>query len=149
MSYGAPLSSLGNRQTQGIITRLADNNCIMLNMKPKLGMILGISVLNSRLQSIDIGRIEQWAGLARRNSPTIANIGVPLLIAQNAKDDLVAPALTAAHVRGLCRSGNRVRSIAISGEGHATSAKDSAPATLSWIADRFAGKPAPSDCARR
>ena len=93
VSYGAPLSSLGNRQTQGIITRLADNNCIMLNMKPKLGMILGISVLNSRLQSIDIGRIEQWAGLARRNSPTIANIGVPLLIAQNAKDDLVAPAV--------------------------------------------------------
>lgn len=149
VSYGAPLSSLGNRQTQDIITRLADNNCITLNMKPKLGMILGISVLNSRLQSIDIGRIEPWAGLARRNSPTIANIGVPLLIAQNAKDDLVAPAVTAAHVRGLCRSGNWVRSIAISGEGHATSAKDSAPATLSWIADRFAGKPAPSDCARR
>ena len=149
VSYGAPLSSLGNRQTQGIITRLADNNCITLNMKPKLGMILGISVLNSRLQSIDIGRIEPWAGLARRNSPTIANIGVPLLIAQNAKDDLVAPAVTAAHVRGLCRSGNRVRSIAISGEGHATSAKDSAAATLAWIADRFAGKPAPSDCARR
>lgn len=149
VSYGAPLSSLGNRQTQGIITRLADNNCITLNMKPKLGMILGISVLNSRLQSIDIGRIEPWAGLARRNSPTIANIGVPLLIAQNAKDDLVAPAVTAAHVRGLCRSGNRVRSIAISGGGHATSAKDSAAATLAWIADRFAGKPAPSDCARR
>ena len=149
VSYGAPLSSLGNRQTQGIITRLADNNCITLNMKPKLGMILGISVLNSRLQSIDIGRIEPWAGLARRNSPTIANIGVPLLIAQNAKDDLVAPAVTAAHVRGLCRSGNRVRSIAISGGGHATSAKDSAAATLAWIADRFANKPAPSDCARR
>ena len=146
VSYGAPLSSLGNRQTQDIITRLADNNCITLNMKPKLGMILGISVLNSRLQSIDIGRIEPWAGLARRNSPTIANIGVPLLIAQNAKDDLVAPAVTAAHVRGLCRSGNRVRSIAISGEGHATSAKDSAAATLAWIADRFANKPAPSDC---
>ena len=149
VNYGAPLSSLGNRQTQGIITRLADNNCVTLNMKPKLGMILGISVLNTRVQSVDIGRIEPWAGLARRNSPTIANIGVPLLIAQNAKDDLVAPAVTAAHVRALCRSGNTVRSIAISGEGHATSAKDSAPATLAWIADRFANKPAPSDCTRR
>ena len=149
VNYGAPLSSLGNRQTQGIITRLADNNCVTLNMKPKLGMILGISVLNTRLQSTDIGRIEPWAGLARRNSPTIANIGVPLLIAQNGKDDLVSPAVTAAHVRALCRSGNTVQSIAISGEGHATSAKDSAPATLAWIADRFANKPAPSDCARR
>ncbi len=144
--YGAPLSSLGNRQTQGIITRLADNNCISLNMKPKLGMVLGISVLNARLKTVDIGRIEPWAGLARRNSPTTANIGVPLLIAQNAKDDLVAPAVTGAHVRALCRSGNKVRSIAILGEGHATSAKDSAAATLAWIADRFAGKPAPNDC---
>jgi dipeptidyl aminopeptidase/acylaminoacyl peptidase len=146
--YGAPLSSLGNRQTQGIITRLADNNCISLNMKPKLGMVLGISVLNARLKAVDIGRIEPWAGLARRNSPSTASIGVPLLIAQNAKDDLVAPAVTAAHVRALCRSGNKVRSIAISGEGHATSARDSAAATLAWIADRFAGKPAPSDCGR-
>lgn len=144
--YGAPLSALGNRQTQGIITRLADNNCIELGMKPKLGMVLGISVLNARLKTVDIGRIEPWAGLARRNSPTTANIGVPLLIAQNAKDDLVAPAVTAAYVRALCRSGNRVRSIAISGEGHATSAKDSAATTLAWIADRFANKPAPSDC---
>ena len=149
VNYGAPLSSLGNRQTQGIITRLADNNCVTLNMKPKVGMILGISVLNSRLKSVDIGRVEPWAGLARGNSPTIANIGVPLLIAQNAKDDLVAPAVTAAHVRALCGSGNAVRSIAISGDGHATSAKDSAAETLSWIADRFAGKPAPNDCPRR
>ncbi|MEO7815386.1 MAG: lipase family protein [Sphingomicrobium sp.] len=147
--YRAPMASFGNRQTQGIMNRLAQNNCISLGMKPKLGMILGISVLNSRLKSIDIGRIEPWAMLARRNSPTTANIGVPLLIAQNEKDDLVAPSVTAAHVRALCRSGNVVRRIAILGEGHATSAKDSATATLAWIADRFAGTPAPNDCGRR
>ncbi len=144
--YGAALSSFGNKQTQGIMTRLARNNCIELNMKPKLGMILGISVLNSRLKTVDLGKIQPWAELARRNSPTTANIAVPLLIAQNAKDDLVAPSVTATHVRALCRSGNKVQRIAISGEGHATSAKDSAAATLAWIDDRFAGKPAPSDC---
>ncbi|MEO5577680.1 MAG: lipase family protein [Sphingomicrobium sp.] len=144
--YGAPLSSFGGPQTQGIMTRLAKNNCIEIGMKPKLGMVVGISVLNSRLKSIDIGRIQPWAGLARRNSPTTANIAVPLLVAQNAKDDLVAPSVTAAHIAALCRSGNRVRRISISGEGHATSAKDSAATTLEWIADRFAGRPAPSDC---
>ena len=146
--YRAPMASFGNRQTQGIMNRLAEKNCISLGMKPKLGMVLGISVLNQRLKYIDVGRIEPWATLARRNSPTTANIGVPLLIAQNAKDDLVASSVTAAQVRALCRTGNRVRQIAISGEGHATSAKDSAAATLAWIADRFAGKPAPSDCGR-
>lgn len=130
------------------MTRLAENNCIEIGMTPKLGMVLGISVLNSRLKNIDIGRVEPWAGLARRNSPTTANIAVPLLIAQNANDDLVAPAVTAAHVRALCRSGNRVRRVTISGEGHATSAKDSATETLGWIADRFAGRAVPDDCPR-
>ena len=68
--------------------------------------------------------------------------------AQNTKDDLVAPAVTDAHVRALCRSGNRVRRIAINGSGHATSAKDSATETLDWIATLFAGQPTRDDCAR-
>ncbi len=130
------------------MTRLARNNCIQLNMKPKLGMVLGISVLNSRLKNIDLGPIEPWASLARRNSPATRGIGVPLLIAQNAKDDLVAPTVTRAHARALCKAHERVRWIDIAGEGHATSAKDSAAATLAWIGDRFVGRAAPSDCGR-
>ena len=144
--YGAPLATFGGPQTRQIMTRLADNNCIELHAKPKLGMILGIVTLQGRLKNVDLGRVQPWANLARRNSPTTANIGVPLLIAQNAKDDLVAPAVTAAHVRALCRSGNRVRRIAINGGGHATSAKDSARETLDWIDNRFAGKSARNDC---
>ena len=144
--YRAPLATFGGPQTRQILTRLADNNCIELHSKPKLGTILGILTLQGRLKNVDLGRVEPWAGLARRNSPTTGRIGVPLLIAQNAKDDLIAPAVTAAHVRALCRSGNRVRRIAINGSGHATSAKDSATQTLDWIAARFAGKPTRSDC---
>jgi acetyl esterase/lipase len=146
--YGAPLATFGGPQTRQILTRLADNNCIELHSKPKLGTILGIVTIQGRLKNVDLGRVQPWAGLARRNSPSTGRIGVPLLIAQNAKDDLVAPAVTAAHVRALCRSGNRVRRIAIDGPGHATSAKDSAIETLDWIAARFAGQPAPSDCGR-
>ena len=146
--YAAPLSSFGGPQTQGIMTRLAQNNCIEIGMKPKLGMVLGISVLNSRLKNIDVGRIQPWATLAKRNSPTTIGFGVPLLIAQNAKDDLVSPGVTRGHAKALCRSKARVRWIDIAGDGHATSAKDSAGATLQWIDDRFAGQRAPSDCGR-
>jgi len=71
-----------------------------------------------------------------------------LLIAQNPKDDLVAPSVTRAHAKALCRSGARLRYVSIDGGGHATSAKDSSVATLAWIADRFAGARAPSDCGR-
>ncbi len=146
--YGAPMATFGGPQTRQIMTRMADNNCIELHSKPKLGTILGILTLQSRLKNVDLGRVQPWAGLARRNSPTTGRVGVPLLIAQNAKDDLVAPAVTAAHVRALCRSGNRVRRIAINGAGHATSAKDSARETLEWIGSRFAGTPARNDCGR-
>ena len=71
-----------------------------------------------------------------------------MFIGQNPKDDLVAPSVTRAHARALCRSKARVRWIDIAGTGHATSAKDSATATLKWIDDRFAGQRAPSDCGR-
>ncbi|WP_395622448.1 alpha/beta fold hydrolase [Sphingomonas daechungensis] len=146
--YHASLAPFGGAQSQGILKRLAQNNCIELNSKPKLGTILGVATLQSRWKTLDLGRIEPWASLAHRNSPTTHDFGVPLLIAQNPKDDLVAPAVTLAHSKALCRSGARLKYITISGPGHATSAKDSATETLSWIQDRFAGRPAPSDCRR-
>ena len=146
--YGAPLTTFGGPQTRGVLTRLARNNCIELNSKPKLGTILGVAALQQQVNTIDLGRVEPWASLARRNSPTTGNIGLPLLIAQNPKDDLVAPAVTRTYARAVCRAGARVRWIDIAGNGHATSAKDSSAATLDWIADRFSGQRAPSNCGR-
>ena len=144
--YDAPLSTLGGPQTQGIITRLARNNCVEPGSRPRLRAMVGILTLQDRLKNKDLGTIQPWARLARANSPTTTPFGVPLLIAQNPKDELVAPRVTFAHAKALCRSGARLRYVSITGEGHATSAKDSASETLAWIADRFAGRPAPSDC---
>ena len=146
--YGAPLRTLGGPRTQGIITRVAQNNCVELQGRPRLSTIAGILTLQRNLRNTDLGAIEPWASLARRNSPATRAFGVPLLIAQNPKDELVAVTVTATHARRLCRSGARVRYVTINGAGHATSAKDSAATTLAWIADRFAGRRAPSDCAR-
>lgn len=146
--YDVPLTAFGGPQTQGIMTRLAQNNCIELNSKPRLGTILGVVTLQSRFKNLDLARVQPWAGLARRNSPATKGIGVPLLIGQNAKDDLVAPSVTRAHARALCGNHERVRWIDIAGGGHATSAKDSAALTLDWIDNRFAGRPARSDCGK-
>lgn len=146
--YGAPLSTLGGPQTQGIMKRLARNNCIQLEGKPKLLTMVGIVTVQNRLKSKDLGTIQPWARLARINSPARSQFGVPLLIAQNPKDDLVDPSVTLTHARALCRSGARLRYLTISGSGHATSAKDSMNETLAWIAERFAGRRVPSDCGR-
>ncbi|GGE01707.1 lipase [Polymorphobacter glacialis] len=146
--YGAPLATLGGPQTQRIMTRLAQNNCIELEAKPKFLMMAGILTVQTRLKDKDLGVIQPWARLARLNSPSTTDFGVPMLIAQNPKDDLVEPEVTRAYARAQCRSGARLRYLTISGAGHATSARDSAGDTLAWIADRFAGRPAPNDCRR-
>lgn len=145
--YGAPLAAFGGPQTQGIMTRLADK-CILLHSKPKLGTILGILTVQSRWKNLDLSQHQPWAKLARRNSPTTADMGVPLIISQDAKDDLVAPAVTRAYARALCRSGNRVRWIDIKGEGHVTSGKLTATETIDWADRLFAGGEPPSDCGR-
>ncbi len=144
--YGAPMATLGKRSTQGVITRLAENNCISLGAKPKLGTMLGVLVLRRDLKNVDLGRIQPWARLSRENSPSSLNPGVPMLIAQNPKDAIVGPAVTLAYARKLCRNGARLRYVPIAGQGHETSAKDTASTTLDWIDARFAARPAANDC---
>lgn len=129
-----------------MITRLSQNNCISLTAKPKLGTMLGVLVLRRDLKNVDLGRIEPWASHARANSVRAAGFGVPLLIAQNPADKIVAPEVTRGFVRRACRAGARLRFLPITGKGHETSARDSLTATQAWIDDRFAGLRAPSDC---
>lgn len=144
--YGAQLSSLGNRSTQGIITRLAQNNCIELGKKPKLGTMLGVLALRKSLKSVDLGTLRPWSDFARLNSPTPTSSGVPVLIAQNLADKIVDAGVTTTFARQMCRHGARVQFEAITGQGHETSARDSTAITMNWAAARFAGAAAPSNC---
>lgn len=146
--FGAPLSTLGNRTTQGVITRLARNNCLEPGMRPRLATLIGTLSLRSALRNVDLGRIEPWARLARENSPAARPHGVPLLIAQNPADTIVGAEVTLAFARRMCGNGARLRYLAITGKGHETSGADSADTTLDWIDARFAGAQAPSDCGR-
>ena len=145
--FGVSLRTLGSKSTGDIIDRLAKNNCVALGAKPKMGMMLGIAVLRARLKNVDLGRISPWQQIARDNSPSPRDYGVPFLIAQNDADFTVAPDVTREFVRKLCRSGARLRYVTIVGAGgHPTSATDSTDATLDWIDDRFAEERAPTDC---
>lgn len=146
--YRTPLSTLGSRQTQGIVTRLAQNNCVELDAKPKLGTMLGVMALRRSLKNVDLGSIQPWAGHARANSVIAAGVPGPLLIAQNPADVIVSPAETRNFAHQACAARRQVRWIAVGGKGHETTAKDSGAVTLLWIADRFAGRPAPNDCGR-
>ena len=145
--YGFPLDGVTNRANQGIIHRLAENNCIALNTKPKLGMILGILTIARATKNKDIARIEPFGSFARTNSVDPARVPGPLLIAQSSKDTIVAPAVTRKFAKAVCRRGTPLRWIDMTGD-HGTSAKDSAQETIGWITSRFDGNPPPNDCRR-
>lgn len=144
--YGAPLASVFGPVNRGVVTRLAQNNCVQLDSKPKVGTILGILSVRGGLQGKDLGTIQPWARLARTNSVEARGVPGPVLIAQSVADPLVSPDATRDFARRLCRQGRAVRYIAIPGGDHAASARDSAPETLDWIDARFSGGTAPDDC---
>ncbi len=144
--FGLKLSTLVNRPNAGVIRRLAQNNCVELGKKPKLGTILGIVTVRKALRGKDLGQIEPWAGVMRANSIRPGNVPGPLLIAQGGGDPVVATAVTLAFARQRCRTRQPLRYIRLPGADHGNSARDSSGLTLDWIDGRFAGAAAPSDC---
>lgn len=145
--YGFPLDNITNRTNQGVIRRLAQNNCVSFNAKPKLGTILGILTIARATKSKDIAKIEPFGSFARANSVDPARVRGPLLIAQSSKDTIVAPAVTRKFAKAVCRRGTGVRWIDMTGD-HGASAKDSAAETIAWIGARFDGQAPPNDCRR-
>lgn len=146
--YGVPMTALGNRSTQNIMTRLSDNYCIETHKKPKLSTILGIVTVQRAIRNLDLSKQQPWSRLMRENSVSPAAVPSPLLIATGNADVIVAPAVVRDFARRTCRAGKAVRYISITGGEHATVARTEAAQTLDWIDARFAGQRAPSDCGR-
>ena len=144
--YGAPMSTLGPRSVQNVMTRLADNNCVNFDAKPKLGTIIGIAIAQRAIRNLDLGTKQPWGRLMRENSPSAAAIKVPALIATGTGDTIVAPAVVRDFARAACAAGKTVRFLSVPGGEHGTVARTEAEATLGWIDARFAGGRAPSNC---
>ena len=145
--YGFSMDGVANRTNQGIINRLAQNNCVSLDKKPKLGTILGILTIVRATKNKDIAKIEPFGSFARANSVDAARVPGPLLIAQSSNDTIVAPSVTRKFAKAVCRRGTGIRWIDMTGD-HGNSARESAQETIGWITARFDGNPAPNDCRR-
>jgi alpha-beta hydrolase superfamily lysophospholipase len=145
--YGFSMDGIANRTNQGIIRRLAENNCVSFDKKPKLGTILGILTIVRATKNKDIAKIEPFGSFARTNSIDAARVPGPLLIAQSSNDTIVAPAVTRKFAKAVCRRGTQLRWIDMTAD-HGTSARESAVETIGWIGARFNGNPPPNDCRR-
>lgn len=95
--------------------------------------------------AVDVTQTDPWRRIMRANTPGAMPGNVPLLLVQGTSDRVVRPAVTASYLRFNCARGTRVRAIAVPGDHDASARRGAAPA-VAWIAERFGGGPAPSDC---
>jgi acetyl esterase/lipase len=89
---------------------------------------------------------QPWKSIMARNSPGQRPAGAPVFIAQGTADDVVRPVITKRFAEHLCRKGTPVHMTLIEGASHSFAGMDSARTAVKWMAERFAGRPAPSDC---
>jgi pimeloyl-ACP methyl ester carboxylesterase len=145
--YGAPIDKIVLPEAIPTVDQLS-NECIesvfdilarRRTEKPLEQHFLSVS---------NIAVVEPWRSLAMRNSPGVLSPQIPLFLAQGTIDDIVRPEVTRAYMARQCRAGSKVTMMWVQGVGHAFVARDSADAAVSWMMDRFAGQPAPSDCGR-
>jgi acetyl esterase/lipase len=94
----------------------------------------------------DPTKIVTWRSIMERNSTAAQPTGVPVFLAQGTADVTVRPSITERFADKLCAGGTPVVMTLMKGVSHSFAAEDSAHKAVAWIADRFAGRPAPSNC---
>lgn len=102
--------------------------------------------LQQEFLATDPTKIEAWRQIMDRNTPGREPSGVPVFLAQGTADTTVLPEITARFMETLCRHGAKVDYNGYEGVTHTFIGRDSARDAVAWMADRFAGAPAPNDC---
>ncbi len=115
--------------------------CTGASVDQVAALLKGVSPADVRPEGS--ARPAMTAYFERNQLPRTPNRAVPDLVRRGSADALVTPAWTADAVRRLCAGGVRVQQEIRPGGHYAASDIASAGA---WVADRFAGLPAPSTC---
>ncbi len=92
------------------------------------------------------GKLEPFASILEENSPGARPSPVPVFLYHGEADNLVPAALSKIVLDRYCRNGTTVSRKTYPGKGHTDVVATARPDITSFLADRLAGKPAPSSC---
>jgi hypothetical protein len=122
-------------------------NCIR---NPAEGLVAFSDTLPLRdgFLTVRMAAVEPWGTIMKENSTGAARIPVPVFLSQGTNDEVVHQQITALYGGVLCAQGTAVRYLSVPDESHMLVAFHTATATVAWMADRFAGKPAPDECVK-
>jgi alpha-beta hydrolase superfamily lysophospholipase len=143
--YGADMSTVVTPEAVPAIDQLA-GECIerFFDVLARRGPSQELN--RSFLKVNNFSDVEPWRSLLAANTPGTLPTTIPIFVAQGTADKLVLPPITLGYVATLCRAGSSVQLDSLPGVGHLFAARNSAAATIDWMAGRFAGTAAPSNC---
>jgi pimeloyl-ACP methyl ester carboxylesterase len=103
----------------------------------------------TKLQKADPATIPSWNQLLKDNDPGTftAPIPVPLLIIHGGNDEQIPVVSSAALFDQMCKIGQVAQRWVFAGQSHAGVIAPSFTSMMSWIGNRFAGKPMPDPIA--
>ena len=143
--YGAPMDDVIEPAAMPTVSALAEQ-CIEgafdLYIRQKLSAPLAHTFLSVK----NPAAVEPWKSLLLGNSPGNLPTDIPMFISQGSSDGLVRPSITEAYKSRLCKAGNKVEMLMMPGVSHGFIGYDSADAAAGWMADRFKGNAAASNC---
>lgn len=142
--YGAPLGSLLDGQSQGLIDQVS-KNCVD-DLGSRIDAAAAQKGLDKQFLLADPSSVPPWRDLMVQNSLYAMNSRAPALIIQGGSDDIVRPAVTTQFVRGACQAGANVQYVTLRGKGHTGAMDAGRVQAVSWLASRLAGQPARSNC---
>ena len=145
--FGAPIDKVVLPEAMPTVDRLA-SECIELIFDIMARRQTEKPLEQHFLAVPNIATVEPWHTLAAHNTPGPLPATMPLFLAQGTTDTIVAPDVTRAYMQQQCKAGGKVTMTWLPGVGHGLVAADSANAAVTWMMDRFAGQPAPSDCGK-
>ncbi len=143
--FGAPMDRVVEPDAIPVVNRLAES-CIESIYDLVVRRRIAKPLETSFLSVPNPVAIEPWRRIAAANTPGPLPPDVPLFLAQGDADKLVEPAVTRDYFARSCRAGVRAQYFEMPRAGHGLAARNASNAAVAWIADRFAGAPAPSAC---
>jgi pimeloyl-ACP methyl ester carboxylesterase len=143
--YGAPIEEVVVPAAMPTVDRLAQE-CIESIFDLEARRSTARPLQQNFLSVASPTAVEPWRSLLAQNSAELLPQDIPVFLAQGTTDTIIAPQVTEGYMQRLCKAGSRVRLLELPGIGHGLVAAESARAAVAWMADRFAGVPAPSDC---
>jgi alpha-beta hydrolase superfamily lysophospholipase len=144
--YGAPIAPVLDASAEPAVDGIAAD-CIEGDLED-LAVADLERLINKQFLHGDVTEIEPWKSLLAQNATGGAPAGAPVFFAQGTADKIVRPEVTFAYAGQLCARRTPVVFDWLDGVSHHDAGKKGAPGAVAWMADRLAGKPAPSQCGR-